>query len=68
MKTAFRGVMLVMFIATVGWTSGCIGGGEDEVLDYDPEVTAERSEEYKQQQEEAMQQMQQQMQQGRRGR
>jgi hypothetical protein len=45
--------MLLSFSATV--LPGCTGSGEDEVLEYDPEVSEQKRVEYEQQMREAMQ-------------
>ncbi|MFG0332546.1 MAG: hypothetical protein ACF8TS_04205 [Maioricimonas sp. JB049] len=49
-----RALFIAMFLSTGLVFVGC-GGGGDEVLDYDPEVSKQKSAEYEQQMKEAMQ-------------
>lgn len=63
MPRILRIPILVTFLFTSGLIVGC-GSGEDEVLDFDPKVSEQKSAEYAQQQKEAMEKVQQQMQQG----
>ena len=63
MRRFLRILTVVTFLFTSGLIIGC-GGPKDEVLDYDPKLSEQKSAEYAKQQKEAMEKAQQQMQQG----
>lgn len=63
MRRSLRILTVNTFLFTSGLMIGC-GGPEDEVLDYDPKVSEQKSAEYAEQQKAAMEKAQQQMQQG----
>ena len=63
MPRFLRILTFVAFVFTSGLIVGC-GGPEDEVLDFDPKLSEQKSAEYAKQQKEAMEKVQQQKQQG----
>lgn len=56
MRTLLYGLLELVVIC--GGFVGCTGQGEDQVLEYDPEVSEQKSKEYQKQMEEAMKQQQ----------
>ena len=63
MRRFLRILTVVTFLFTSGLMIGC-GGPEDEVLDYDPKLSEQKSAEYAEQQKAAMEKVQQQIQGG----
>ena len=63
MRRFLRILTVVTFLFTSGLMIGC-GGPADEVLDYDPKLSEQKSAEYAEQQKAAMEKVQQQIQQG----